>query len=276
MSISLVYHFSQFYHCNLFEYKYFCLMTECEAAVEAAKMAGAVLKEHFYEEKQVNESLKHDIKLELDVQTQDLIEKFLAQQFPDYAFYGEEGITGAIDSPNQWIVDPIDGTVNYYYGIPHFCVSIALRQAGELTVGVIYDPMMDELWVVEKGQSATLNGRPISCSSRTQLDECVAFVGHGSTSQAMESGIDRFSNICRQVRKMRITGSAALAMAYVATGRYDAYVEGRISLWDIAAGQLLVEAGGGMVDLRTHPTEPEKLQICATNGKIPSAQLRFD
>ncbi len=248
-------------------------MTERTAAVEAAKMAGAFLKEHFYEEKKVDESLKHDIKLELDVKTQDKIEAFLAEAFPSYAFYGEEGITGAIDSPNQWIVDPIDGTVNYFYGIPHFCVSIALRKDGELTLGVIYDPMLDEMWVVEQGQKATLNGREISCSPRSELAESVVFVGHGSTSQAMETGIDRFSRICREVRKMRITGSAALAMAYVATGRYDAYVEGRISLWDIAAGQLLVEAGGGMVDLKPHPTDPDKFQICATNGKIPVDQF---
>ena len=244
-------------------------MTERDAAVAAAKMAGAVLKENFYEEKQVDEALKHDLKLQLDVQTQDLIEKYLCEAFPEYAFYGEEGITGAVDSPNQWIVDPIDGTVNFYYQIPHFCVSIALRKDGDITLGVIYDPMLDELWVVEKGQTATLNGRPISCSPREELSECVVFVGHGSTAQAMETGIDRFGRICREVRKMRITGSAALAMAYVASGRYDAYVEGRISLWDIAAGQLLVEAGGGSVDLKPHPTDPDKFQICATNGKIP-------
>lgn len=250
-------------------------MNELNAAKDAARMAGAFLREHFYEEKKVNESLAHDIKLELDVQTQDKIEAYLAKAFPDYAFFGEEGITGAANSPNQWIVDPIDGTVNYFYGIPHFCVSIALRKNGILTLGVIYDPMLDELWEVEKGHPAKLNGKVISCSPRADLASSVCFVGHGSTSQAMETGLERFGRLSKQVRKMRITGSAALAMAYVATGRYDAYVEGRISLWDIAAGQLLVEAGGGRVELRTHPTEPDKLQICATNGKIPTRDFAF-
>lgn len=250
-------------------------MKELAVAVDAAKQAGAYLKEHFYTEKQVNESLKHDIKLELDVQTQDMIESILGKAFPDYAFYGEEGITGAVDSPNQWIVDPIDGTVNYFYNIPHFCVSIALRKEGELVLGVIYDPMMDELWEVVKGKPATLNGIPISCSKRATLAESVCFVGHGSTANAMQTGIERFNGICRQVRKMRITGSAALAMAYVASGRYDAYVEGRISLWDIAAGKLLVEAGGGSVELDAHPTEADKFQICATNGSLPTDALTF-
>ncbi len=244
-------------------------MNERNIAVDAARLAGAFLKEHFYKEKKVDASLQHDIKLQLDVQTQDMIEAFLAKAYPDYAFYGEEGITGAKNSPNQWIVDPIDGTVNYYHQIPHFCVSIALRKAGEITLGVIYDPMMDELWVVEKGQQATLNGMPISCSPRTKLSEAIVFVGHGSTSQAMDVGIDRFTRISRQVRKMRITGSAALAMAYVSCGRYDAYLEGRISLWDIAAGKLLVEAGGGSVEVTPHATDADKLQIRATNGKIP-------
>lgn len=250
-------------------------MTELDVAIEAAKLAGILLRDNFYEEKKVNESLQHDIKLELDVRAQNLIESYLAESFPHYAFYGEEGITGAKDSPNQWIVDPIDGTVNFYYGIPHFCVSIALRKAGEITIGVIYDPMMNELWVVEKGQPATLNGRPIFCSNRSQLSESILFVGHGNTSNSMDSGIDRFSRVSRKVRKMRMTGSAALAMAYTATGRYDGYVEGRISLWDIAAGQLLVEAGGGKVQLTPHPTDPDKFQICATNGKIPTDDLEF-
>lgn len=250
-------------------------MSELTVAIEAARMAGAVLRENFYLEKEVHESHAHDIKLALDVETQEMIESFLAENYPDYAFFGEEGITGEKDSPNQWIVDPIDGTVNFYYGIPHFCVSIALRKEGELTLGVIYDPMLDELWSVEKGSPATLNGKVISCSPREELAESVCFVGHGSTSQAMESGIDRFARVCRKVRKMRITGSAALAMAYVATGRYDAYVEGRISLWDIAAGQLLVEAGGGSVEVTPHPTDAEKLQVLATNGKIPTEDFSF-
>lgn len=244
-------------------------MTELEAAINAAKTAGAFLKENFYLEKAVHEESQHDVKIELDLQTQKMIEDDLFEKFPEYAFFGEEGITGAVDSPNQWIVDPIDGTVNYFYGIPHFCVSIALRQAGELTVGVIYDPMMDELWAVQKGEKATLNGKVIHCSPRAEMEKCIVFVGHGSTRQAMETGLTRFNSIAKDARKMRITGSAALAMAYISCGRYDAYIEGRISLWDIAAGKLLVEAGGGVVKLEEHPTEPDKLVIAASNGQLP-------
>ena len=250
-------------------------MTERYAAIDAARMAGAFLKENFYAEKKVNESLQHDIKLELDVQTQDKIEAFLAKAFPDYSFYGEEGITGAKDSPNQWIVDPIDGTVNYFYGIPHFCVSIALRKAGVITLGVIYDPMMDELWVVEKGQKATLNGQPISCSPRADLASSICFVSLGCSSDLSGKGVDKFTEIWRKVKKTRNSGSSALALAYIATGRYDAYVGASIYIWDIAAGQLLVEAGGGAVKLKPHPQKGGRLQICATNGKIPAQELEF-
>ncbi len=248
-------------------------MSELNTAIKVAKEAGAFLKSHFYADKKIDTSLQHDIKLALDVETQNMIESSLAEVFPDYAFYGEEGITGDPNSPNQWIVDPIDGTVNYFHQIPHFCVSIALRKQGELTLGVIYDPMMDELWAVEKGSPATLNGKVIQCSPRENLKECICFIGHGNTAKSMENGIEKFSTVCKKVRKMRITGSSALAMAYVASGRYDAYMEGRICLWDIAAGQLLVEAAGGTVTTIPHPTDQDKLQISATNGKINASEL---
>src|SRR5437764_10175031 len=110
------------------------------AAVKAARAAGEMLRHNFEKPMQVNQSTKHDIKLEIDVRTQDLITRLLLKQFPQHALYGEEGVVGAPDSECQWIVDPLDGTVNYFYGIPHFCVSIALRSEAEIIVGVIYDP----------------------------------------------------------------------------------------------------------------------------------------
>ncbi len=238
-----------------------------EAAVDASRIAGGFLKDHFYADKKVNETTQYDIKIELDVQTQEKIEKYLLGLYPDHAIYGEEGLAGDQDSEYQWIIDPIDGTVNYFYGIPHFCVSIALRYQGEMIVGVIYDPMMDELWTAEKGGKAYLNGNVISASSRNKLADSVVFVGHGKSTGSMDKGLERFAHISSQVRKMRITGSAALAMTYIASGRYDAYVESSISLWDIAAGQLILECAGGAVNLL--PKEDDKYAIVAWNGLIP-------
>src|SRR3954454_10468533 len=146
-------------------------MTESahQLAVQAARAAGRLLKENFGTPLQVNAFEAHDIKLDLDVRAQDLITGMILSAFPDHAIFGEEGLAGNQASDFQWIVDPIDGTVNYFYGIPHFCVSVALRERGEIIVGVIYDPMRDELWAVERGTAATLNDKPIAVSTRTQM-----------------------------------------------------------------------------------------------------------
>jgi len=247
---------------------------ELQVAVKAARQAGAFLKSHFYGSKSVNEESQHDIKLQLDVESQKLITEILLEAYPNYAVYGEEGIAGNQESPNHWIVDPIDGTVNFYYGIPHFCVSIALRKEDKLVIGVIYDPMMDELWTVDYDGHAKLNGEIQSVSARERMDQAVVFIGHGKHDGSKQKGLERFARVSEKVRKMRITGSAALAMAYIASGRFDAYVESVISLWDIAAGKLLVEAAGGRVELT--PSNKDSYAIVAWNGKIPIREAIVD
>lgn len=248
-------------------------MTPIQVAEKAARAAGALLREHFGCVLEVDEAKHHDIKLALDRQSQDLITEILLEAYPDYALYGEEGIAGNQESDYQWIVDPIDGTVNFFYGIPHYCVSIALRHKEDIIVGVIYDPSMDDLWTVEKGGKPYLNGKEISVSPRTQLEESILFVGCGKTEKALSTGLERFRRASVRARKMRMMGSAALGMAYIATGRLDAYVEARISLWDIAAGQLLIEAAGGQVRLEPNPEVPDAYSIIADNGKIPIDEI---
>ena len=240
-----------------------------ELAGNAARAAGALLRENYESDLEVDAMLAHDIKLELDVRSQELITEKILSAFPDHAIFGEEGLAGNQDSPFQWIVDPIDGTVNYFYGIPHFCVSIAMRENGDLKVGVIYDPMLDEMFAVEAGGTPTRNGRPMRASSRDQLRDAVVTVGFSKTKESMDAGMAQYKKISYQVRKTRILGSAALAMAYVACGRLDAYIEEQISLWDIAAGQLLVEAAGGTVRLTPLPGGNEKYRILCHNGKLP-------
>lgn len=248
-------------------------MTPLLAAESAAREAGALLRQHFERPLEVDEERHHDIKLALDRESQDLITRVLLDACPDYALYGEEGVAGNQESPNQWIVDPIDGTVNFFYGIPHFCVSIALREGNDARLGVIYDPMLDELWTVERGGPARLNGREVTASSRATLEESVLFVGCGKDQEALETGLKRFGRASLRARKMRMMGSAALGMAYIACGRLDAYIESRISLWDIAAGQLLVEEAGGTVSLTPDPVDENVWAIVATNGKIPVEEI---
>ncbi len=248
-------------------------MTDLELAVHAANEAGKLLRQHFGSDAAVDEASQHDIKLALDRESQDLITGILLGARPDDALYGEEGLAGNQESPRQWIVDPIDGTVNYFYGIPHFCVSIALRIDGEITVGVIHDPMVGETWTVEKGGEARLNGRPIKSSGRETLAESILFVGCGKDDEALRTGIERFHRASLRARKMRMMGSAALGMAYIACGRLDAYIESRISLWDIAAGKLLVEAAGGKVELTPAKGVADAWSIVASNGKIPVQEI---
>lgn len=248
-------------------------MTDLELATHAAIEAGKLLRSHFGSNTTVDEQSHHDIKLALDRESQDLITQILLDQRPSDALYGEEGIAGDPASARQWIVDPIDGTVNYFYGIPHFCVSIALRIDNVIETGVIHDPMMNETWTVERGSQPLLNGKPIHVSSRSNLEESVLFVGCGKDEESLRIGMQRFQRASTRARKMRMMGSAALGMAYIASGRLDAYIESRISLWDIAAGKLLVEAAGGSVELTPIPGRSDAWSIVSSNGRVPIQEI---
>jgi myo-inositol-1(or 4)-monophosphatase len=239
-----------------------------DAAAQAARSAGELLRKHFGAPLEVNAFEAHDIKLDLDVRSQDLITRFLLDRFPGHAIYGEEGIAGNQESEFQWIVDPIDGTVNYFYSIPHFCISIALRERGEIMVGVIYDPMRDELWQAERGGAATLNGVPIAVSARTQLSDAVLSVGFSKTKTTINAGLPLLEKYVTRARKCRLMGSAALDLAYVSCGRLDAYIEQSVSLWDVAAGKLLVECAGGQIEMTPRVDNPDKISVVASSGRI--------
>ncbi len=239
-----------------------------DAAAQAARSAGELLRKNFGAPLEVTAFEAHDIKLDLDVRSQDLITRYLLERFPDHAIYGEEGIAGNQESEFQWIVDPIDGTVNYFYSIPHFCISIALRHRGEITVGVIYDPMRDELWQGERGGEATLNGKTIAVSARTKLSDAVLSVGFSKTKTTINAGLPLLEKYVTRARKCRLMGSAALDLAYVACGRLDAYIEQSVSLWDVAAGKVLVECAGGKFEMTPREDNPDKISVVASSGRV--------
>jgi len=238
------------------------------AAKNAALAAGKLLRESFWQQRRVKALAAHDIKLEIDEQAQELISKLLLQEFPSHALYGEEGIVGDQSCDHQWIVDPLDGTVNYFYGIPHFCTSIALRLDNQIVVGVIYDPIREEMWTGQKDEVSKLNRRPIHVSKRAELAEAVISIGLAKTGETINKNFPLLQQMIHRVRKCRVLGSAALDLAYVACGRLDAYIETGISLWDIAAGWLLVESAGGTVDLRPRENMKDKYSIVASNGLL--------
>lgn len=255
------------------ELTYSFFMTELlTTAVEAALQAGDLLRDNFEKPLEVDEMHAHDIKLELDRRTQHLIEEYILARHPEHAIYGEEGIRGGTGE-YEWIIDPLDGTVNYFYGIPHFATTIAVRRGDQLLAGVTHDPMRRETWTVEAGCPALLNGKPIAVSSRSILQDCIVSMGVSKTLDTINSTLPAFSRAIRQVKKMRMLGSAALDIAYVACGRLDAYIESAISLWDIAAGVLLVPAAGGSVNLQPHADNPNRFSIVATSGKVDISPL---
>ena len=246
------------------------------AAVAAAKSAGALLRRHLHREKQAHEITQHDIKLDLDVRTQHLIEQRLRSAMPIAAVLGEEGIVGDPQAEFRWVVDPIDGTVNFAYGIPHACVSIALQRRAlrpsattypdgyDTLLGVVYDPFLDELWTALRGGPARLNGRTVRVSRRRLLGDAVLSIGFAKTHENLEATLPYFIQLTHRVRKLRIMGSAALALTYVGTGRFDAYLERGIRLWDIAAGGLIVECAGGRF-WRQPLADPYAYRMLASN-----------
>ncbi|HEY3854888.1 MAG TPA: inositol monophosphatase family protein [Verrucomicrobiae bacterium] len=242
-------------------------------AVQAARKAGELMRRNRATRKVINEQSQHDIKLELDVRCQKLIERTLLTAFPDTAFFGEEGVAGKADSDSRWVVDPIDGTVNFTYGIPHACVSIALQSRTSATaefqtvVGVVYDPFCDEIWTGIVGGPARLNGKTIHASKRKALEEAIVAIGFSKTEKSMNENLPVFNAMVRRVRKMRMMGAAALSLAYVASGRFDAYIESGVSLWDIAAAGLILECAGG--EFWRQPTNDSgQYRMLANNGLL--------
>ncbi len=242
-------------------------------AVQAARAAGQLMQRNASARKKINEEAPHDIKLELDVRCQKLIEARLLAAFPASSVWGEEGLAGDPDADVRWVVDPIDGTVNFTYGIPHACVSIACqhRPAGaddfETCAGVVYDPFADELWSAVRGGPARLNGRIIRVSDRRTLGETIVSIGFGKDATVVNAMLPVFGRLIHRVRKVRIMGAAALALTYVASGRFDAYIEPRLRFWDIAAGGLILECAGGEFWRRPVPGE-ETFEVIATNGRL--------
>ena len=254
------------------------------AAVTAAREAGALMRKNWRTPKRINATHRHDLKLELDVRCQKRITTRLRRAFPDIALLGEEGVTGQAQAPTRWVVDPIDGTVNFAFEIPHACVSIALqtrpdgpRQSDEdytSILGVVYDPFCDELWTAIRGHPARLNGRIIHASPRTRLSQTIVAIGFGKLEGNLERMLPAVANLMNRVRKIRVMGSAALELVYVASGRLDAYVEAGVRLWDIAAGGLILECAGGDFWHRPLPGNLN-YRILANNGHLRRSLLRY-
>lgn len=221
-------------------------LTSCE---KAARAAGDVLKQ-WRGKFNVREKGKADLVTDADDAAQKVIEEILAADFPDFEFLGEEGPSGLsreTGSPFCWVVDPLDGTMNYVHGLPNYAVSIGLTEAGKVIAGVIYDPVFDRCFKAEKGQGAYLNDEKIEVSSAQSLDEALIAFSFPTTVSRDSQVIEDFINVLVKTQGIRRLGSAALNLAYVAAGHMDAYWAAFNKPWDVAAGAILVEEAGGIV-----------------------------
>jgi len=240
---------------------------------ETAGKAGRSLVRDFgdVENLQVSKKGPADFVTAADKQAEKIIFENLSRARPNYSFLMEErgAVTGA-DISNRWIVDPLDGTLNFLHGLPHFAVSIALERDGELFAGVIYEPVSDQMFWAEKGQGAFLNGRRIRVSARQDPAESVfatgiPFMGRDGH-QPFLSQLESVMAVSAGVRRF---GAAALDLAYVAAGRYEGFWETGLNAWDMAAGIVLVREAGGMVsDFSNRQRMLERGEVIATNGTL--------
>jgi myo-inositol-1(or 4)-monophosphatase len=250
-------------------------------AVEAALSAGRLQRRHFRSDIDIRKKGAIDLVTEIDVAVEREFRALIAARFPGHAVLGEEGGAGGGagrpegTSAHRWIIDPIDGTTNYAHGLALFCVSIALEIDGRLVVGVVYDPMADELFTAERGEGARLNGRRIHVTATADLVNALVCTGFPySVREKPGHLIDGFAEFMRQSRAVRRLGSAALDLCYTAAGRFDAFYEESLQAWDIAAGALLVEeAGGRVTGTRGEPFNPHSGHIVASNGQLHGVVL---
>ena len=232
-------------------------LQDLDFATQLARRAGELLSASYERTMRVHRKSKRDVVTDVDYASEALLIKAINERYPGDAILAEEsgrheqanGEAGAGArrrarwSRRTWVIDPLDGTVNYANGIPFFCVSIGLVEEGRPVVGVVLDPLRGDCYAAASGEAATLNGQAVEASDKDQLGDCVvslAIIGRG--------GIARERRVAHEIRIGRRMGSAALALAYVASGRFDAYVQnGGLSAWDIAAAGLIAERAGAVV-----------------------------
>ncbi|HZZ26634.1 MAG TPA: inositol monophosphatase family protein [Pirellulales bacterium] len=189
-----------------------------------------------------------DLVTEADVASQEEIRRILLTAYPKHAFLGEEGSPmGPADAEYRWLVDPLDGTTNYVHQIPHYCVSVALERQGELICGVVYDPVSQECFTAQAGRGAHRNGCKLAVSEVEQIDRAVVVVSLPPKMTPQSRELAEMLRMAVAAQAIRRTGSAALNLAYVAAGRFDAYWGGNTKPWDVAAGALLIHEAGGII-----------------------------
>ncbi len=245
-------------------------------AREAALEAGQMLLSHLQTDFKISKKGRINLVTEMDLKAEKIIVDRIRLDFPDHEILAEERGTQAGTGDCKWIIDPLDGTTNYAHGYRFFCVSIAVEVEGQLTVGVVYDPVTEEFFSARKGEGATLNGQPIQVSTEDVLVDSLLCTGFSYQKTEIQRNLELFDQIIFHCRAIRRDGSAALDLCYVACGRFDGFWELSLNCWDVAAGRLMVEEAGGYVTaFDGSPCTIYEQELVASNGKIHSAMLEF-
>jgi myo-inositol-1(or 4)-monophosphatase len=243
-----------------------------ELALRLGREAGAIQRERYETTLQIDtKSAAIDLVTEVDLACEALIVGAIEAERPGDAILAEEGgARGRDDAGWCWIIDPLDGTVNYAHGFPRFCVSIGVEYRGERRVGVVYDPLLDEAYTAVRGAGAWLGDRRLRVSSEDRVDRAMLATGFPYDVRTSKTdNLDRFARMVKTARALRRDGSAALDLCYVAAGRLDVYWELKLHAWDVAAGMLMVEeAGGRCSDLSGGPAPRSGREIIASNGHL--------
>ena len=239
-------------------------------AIEIAREAGIFLKNRLTSVHTIDYKGEINLVTEVDKISEEMITSRINTLFPDHDILSEEFTHIERGSDFRWIIDPLDGTTNYAHGYPIFCVSIALERLDTMIVGIIYDPMLDEMFVAAKGKGAFLNGKEIHVSNTRGIIKSLLATGFPyDIREDSDNNLNYFNKMILSAQAIRRAGSAALDLVYVAAGRFDGFWELKLNPWDIAAGWLLVEEAGGIVtDMGGNNYFLESPSILASNGRI--------
>jgi len=249
-------------------------------AIQTARDAGRVLAKRFGRTLEITNKSELDLVTESDLASERLIIDRIKSHYPRHAILAEEsGASEPADrekhSDWRWIIDPLDGTTNYAHGYPCFCVSIGLENKGRRELGVVYDPIRDEMFTAERGQGAALNGRRIHVSSTPTLASALVCTGFPYDVRERSEFARHFANFIMAAQGVRRDGAAALDLAYVAAGRFDGFWEEGLKPWDVAAGALIIEEAGGRVsNYSGEPIDIYSPPIMASNGLVHEEMMR--
>jgi len=245
------------------------------AAVEAGLKAGGMLQNHFEHPRKIIYKGAVNLVTDHDERSQKIIFESLSSLYPGHDFLSEEDLSRERGSDFRWIIDPIDGTTNYAHKLPFFCVSIALEWRGDVVLGIVFDPIREELFSAVAGQGAMCNKRKIHVSGVDDLDKSLLATGFPyDLRESEQNNLDHFANFALRAQAVRRCGSAALDLCYLACGRFDGFWEMKLSPWDMAAGVLIVkEAGGRVSDFKGDRFDLFGSELLATNNLIHSQMI---